>query len=406
MKKFLVSSLLSLSTGLAYGGNGSSGGGNIYGNQLNPWFLSNTKSVTYCLEVAPGFSDISEEKLASMVDEAFGYWARTFSGTTPYEYIGEVSGLDLRLATQTFVRDAACSSTTDIKFQFGYLSEDQKVSWPNYRQLIAGAFRTSYDEVRLRGKGIIYIAPERGPLRPRSRTLHAKPWSYGTHNALRFTLTHEIGHVFGLQDDHYSSSFNLMSSRFVEKVTRIEQVEAHEDREVKSIPSPFGCNNDFEAELGYEVETGTVGSGEVSKNSAGRPPLASDGRIPEGLAKILGLPKDYILRFKTIKKQMSITFEGREYAKINFTPSVTGEIQSDEAISIYLTTKQAVFQGIAPESYDIAHEIYFSVRQTRASNVVLELSNGYQLPVFVNFDQRCWPEIGTVYEGEVVFSIF
>ncbi len=405
MKKLLVSSLITLSAGLAFAGNGSSGGGNIYGNQFNPWFLHNTKTVSYCLEVAPEFSDISEDKIASMVDEAFGYWARTFSRTTFREYIDEVSGVNLRLGTQNFVREMACAATTDIKFQFGFLSEDQKESWPGYRQLLAGAFRTSYDEVHLRGRGVIYIAPERGALRPRSRTLHPKPWSYGTHNALRFTLIHELGHVFGLQDDHFSS-WNLMSSRIVENVTRKDEVEDSRDWNVKSIPSPFGCNNDLEAELYYEVETWKPDPFKFNKNSGARPSLTSARQIPEGLAKILGLPEDYTLHIQTIKQLMNISFEGRDYAKINFTQSRGGEINADEAISLYLTNNQTVFQGIAPESYDIAHEMYSSTRLTRVTDVVLELSNGYQLPVFVNFDQRCWPEIGTVYDGKVVFNIF
>jgi guanylate kinase len=61
-----------------------------------------------------------------------------------------------------------CNNSADLKFQLGFLTEDQKKEITNYKQLLGVAYRTSYDQVNLKGQGFIYIAPEKGPNRPLS----------------------------------------------------------------------------------------------------------------------------------------------------------------------------------------------------------------------------------------------
>jgi hypothetical protein len=394
MKKWLTSCFLSIMTTLSYAGNGSSGGGNIYGDQLNPWYLSNTESVTYCLEVAPEFSDIPEEKLGPMIDEALGYWKRTFSRNEAMWEIGDTKA-DLRLGTQSFVRQEACAPETDIRFQFGFLTEGQRAAWPGHRQLIAGAFRTSYDEVRLRAKGVIYVAPEQGPLRPRSRKLHAKPWSFGNHGALRLTLIHELGHVFGLQDDHYSG-YGLMSARFVERNAERESVEAVSERYVSAVPSPLGCNEHLDAE--FDVIS------ELALNP-GRTVPGIVQKAETGIEEVLGLPESYEMHVVTRNRETKFYLFGKEFAKIVYPLWEPFLGDTEEAISLYLSENQKVFPGIAPDDFDVAHMMYSTQRSGRIEGVVLELATGLRLPAFVNFDQRCYPEVAVTYEGKKYHGI-
>jgi hypothetical protein len=217
MKKWLLS--LMLISFSSFGGNGSSGGGNIFGDQINPWFFQNTTDVTYCLELDDNFSLLSRETVLANINQAFNFWKKKFANVK-----APGVGLDPmpQVATQNFIYEA-CSPKTDIRFQMGHLTSDQQKKFNNIDQIIGMAFRESYDQKNMHGKGYIYIAPERGSLRPSSLAFADRPWSSqeGKESPLLLALAHEIGHVFGLQDDHTSlDSFDLMSSHFVENITQ------------------------------------------------------------------------------------------------------------------------------------------------------------------------------------------
>jgi len=393
MKKWLLSLMfISLS---AFAGNGSSGGGNIFGDQLNPWFLQNTKTVNYCVEIAPEFSSIPKTRILEIISKSFAYWKKTFTN-----YSGNFEGdfpFTVNLGSQEFILNEACTEATDLKFQLGFLTADQKKEITNYRQLLGLAYRTSYDEANLRAKGFIYIAPETGVSRPLSPNLHQAPWSFGKNIGFELILTHEMGHIFGLQDDHYSSG-GLMSAKFADLVTSKSAIRYVNSVPAKDIPSPFGCNAGFEGDHEFEF-LGVEIPGDIDPTHSA---LMSDD-----LRTMLGLPKNYKARFQTVKGLMTIKVEGKKFGHIKL--SDFGEIsgsRADTAISVYLTKKQKVFTNLPNIAFNTHLDIYHVVKSISRKGEELKLVDGKSLSVFVQYDQSCIPSVGMIHDDEVHFDIF
>lgn len=214
MKKTIICMLFMMSS--AFAGNGSSGGGSIFADQVNPWFLQNTPTVRYCIKTSPDFSSIDPVTLQIMIDSAFEFWKKEFKKVkTGHQFITP----QVQIATQDFYH-TKCDDKVDLVFQLGVISEEQKKLISNFPSVIGIAFRESYDEVNLKGRGFIYIAPEKGPLRPVSDNFALAPWSEtreDEHEKLKVTLLHEIGHIFGLQDEFQGDdNSDLMSASMVE----------------------------------------------------------------------------------------------------------------------------------------------------------------------------------------------
>lgn len=211
-----VCGVLGLLASTAFAGNGSGGGGNAFGDQLNPWFLSNTPVAEYCVKVDPAFSRLSEQRVRDVVAAALDLWSKRMKHAN-VQFASIHDGIFI--GPQQFLYSPLCRPATDVVFQMGFLTEEQKAWLPDHKQLIGYAYRTEYDKVQLRGKGLIYIAPEVGDMRPKAEGMHETPWSKDDGVALEWALLHELGHVYGLQDDfHASHSFQLMSANFVEQI--------------------------------------------------------------------------------------------------------------------------------------------------------------------------------------------
>ncbi len=193
MKK--IPSLWLVALGFAVGSqsslaNWASGGGMGLTNEYNPWFLPNTKDVSYCLIVSDDFR-VPESELDDMIASSFKFWQ------------GELASLfylsgDVRLGTQNFKRAEKCSPQVDVTFQFGNLNTEQQRFLQDPRNYISVAVRTSYDLVERRGRGFVYIAGASGSLRPYVMT-DDQPWLEGDGGKLEKVLIHELGHVFGFQ---------------------------------------------------------------------------------------------------------------------------------------------------------------------------------------------------------------
>ena len=203
---FVITSIL---FGSSVNAGWSSGGGELLRDTRNPWFLSNTDTVKYCVKVdQPNFS-LSEQQILNKVARAFEYWKREFTFANRIDY----TGFDSRLATQDFVL-SDCDSA-DIKFQFGYLEEEQFEYLKNPKKFVGVAVRTSYDRVHLRGKGFIYVSPDRGPLKPDFQYMNEGIWSTFDGNLLKLAVIHELGHVFGISHD---TSSLVMAEDFLQSV--------------------------------------------------------------------------------------------------------------------------------------------------------------------------------------------
>jgi hypothetical protein len=401
MKKLLLMLLVSLPT-LGLAGNGSTGGGNIYGNQLNPWFLTNTKSVTYCVEIAPEFSRLSRPRVLEVISSAFSYWKEAFANyQSNFSHDFEI---DTRVGNQTFNYVEHCSDAIDIKFQLGFLTDQQLLQFPNHKQILGLAHRTHYDEVNLKGKGFIYLAPEEGKLRPLAARMHATPWSFGNNFSLKYALIHELGHVFGLQDDHYSDS-GLMSAMFIELITSKEAVRHAQRMNEKEIASPFGCDKHFSGIMEFEAHRSIVTTTTTQVEVGNGLSNSADPRTK--LEQILNLPKRYKFNYHSEAGKVNIKINRRDWGVIdlNFN-NYSDSGFSDPAITLYLTRKQKVFTKVPRDYYHTHFDLYHLNKSYVRKDEVLKLKNGKELKVFINYDQQCRPTIGTVLEGELFLDIF
>ncbi len=190
---------------LAAGG-WNSGGGGLIDDTLNPWFLPNTKAVSYCIEIDEAKMGFSRKFVEPLVLRALDFWRGQFA-------LAPDGDNHIRIATQTFVKTELCGDRTDLKFQFGVLSRIQAKAIQEPTRFVSFASREHYDRQSLRGSGFIYFSPERGPLAIRKNYLPQLPWSATQGLAIYPVLLHELGHIFGLSHD---SGDGLMNDGFPE----------------------------------------------------------------------------------------------------------------------------------------------------------------------------------------------
>ncbi len=358
MRLLLFSLVLGLNFSTVWAGNGTSGGGNIYGDQLNPWFLQNTPTVSYCVEIDPDFSDLPRSRVLEVVGESIEFWKKTFREYRGINFSQDSFEFDVKLGTQSFQYKDTCDGKEDLKFQMGFLTQEQQVLLPNHRQLLGIAYRTSYDSAQLRGKGFIYVAPERGPSRPVKPLMHPRPWSHGLNRPLLFTLQHELGHIFGLQDDHYGS-VGLMDAKLVERVT--ERSNVRDMNKVNAIISsyPFGCNMKLESHGAYSFLTSESEKGKWVLVEV----LSRNGRIQ-------------IMHDKKLWGEIELSFD---------RAVSTNDVS---AISVYLTRAQRVFRNLPREAYNQHLEIYHN-SEYELRDQQLKLVSGEVKKFNMEFDRNC-----------------
>ncbi len=372
-------------------GNGSSGGGHIHGDSLNPWFLQNSTTINYCLKVSPDFSSMTDAELKGMIEEAFAFWKQTFSQHSVEGNFNDFS-FPVKLATQNFIYQHDCEENIDLIFQLGYLDEAQSKLVDRPRTLVGINVRTAYDKVNLKGKGFIYLAPERGPLRPLSERLHSHFWSAGNHLPLRIVLRHEIGHLFGLKDDYYFDS-GLMSAIFPESVTSKESVEYLAKQQVAqaNIFYPLGCNVSLDG-----TKNAGYGEGEIPGHKTQDP-----------LLEYLGMKGDRSVDIISKNGVTIISLNDKDFGTIRLPErGVNHNGETQNLINLYLTKVQSVFSGLPAEAFQTPISAIIYDRTVKVKDLTLSLKSGKSLPVFMTFNKECEPEIGTIYNGKVYFDIF
>lgn len=190
-----------------------SGGGELLKDSHNPWFLNNTKDVFYCIKVNESDFGASRKTIETKLVSAIEFWKNEFNyAITPvYKSIGK-----LRIADQNFIQVSCNDVRVDIKFQFGVLEKVQKEYLKDPKKYAAVTVRTSYDEVKLKGRGFVYVSPSHGPLAYNQEGVIEDAWQSDDGELLYLTLVHELGHIFGLP--HIGTMGALMSEGFVEMI--------------------------------------------------------------------------------------------------------------------------------------------------------------------------------------------
>lgn len=192
----------------------SGGGGGIIKDLNNPWFLENTKTVSYCINIDAAHFRPDISYVRAMVTRAFDYWTSNFSDAIVPQISQEIP--PVRVATQTFT-EVSCSQTPDIQFQMGTLDSRQREAFDDPTLYAGAAIRESYDPITMKGRGFIYISPDSGPMRFVGVPLSIPDfWQLGAGGLLYRTIVHELGHIFGLA--HMGDSDDIMSDRFIESM--------------------------------------------------------------------------------------------------------------------------------------------------------------------------------------------
>jgi len=188
----------------ALAGGIDSAGGELLRDSGNPWFVSSTPTVHYCIDLDETNFGVNRAQAETAVHDALAYWQREFAAGGNSEFA---------IAEQSFVL-GPCNAGTDLRFQLGRLTKEQLNALPNPQDFVSVVVRTSYDPVELKGRGFIYVAPEAGAGRLRDAGIAADLWSRLDGSTLKFVLAHELGHVFGLRHSSNTGFVALMRDDF------------------------------------------------------------------------------------------------------------------------------------------------------------------------------------------------
>jgi hypothetical protein len=104
---------------------------------------------------------------------------------------------------------------------------------------------------------------------------------------------------------------------------------------------------------------------------------------------------------------MKILVDGKDFGQVQLKQfgEVSGGL-SDPAITVYLTKKQNVFQGLPGRAYNSHLLAYHLERDITKKGEELKLADGRTYKVFIKYDQLCMPSIGMIYQDEVHMDIF
>jgi hypothetical protein len=192
-----------------------SGGGGLIKDSMNPWFIQNTKHVSYCVLESPQFS-LDTAKAKVHIKNAFKFWTKEFSrGQTIFEPRIEV-------ATQTFTEVSCPTNLNDVEivFQLGHIAPDQ-LEYLEGGDFGAVSVRTRYNRQTLSGGGFIYFSPDTNNSAQLPDDIVERPWSFNDGSLFYWTVVHELSHVFGIpHSNNRGAEGNVTAYDFVDNILK------------------------------------------------------------------------------------------------------------------------------------------------------------------------------------------
>jgi hypothetical protein len=364
----------------------ASGGGELFLDAQNPWFVQNTTQVNYCILMDKEHFGVDESTIDRTITSALDYWKKEFARTPPVTE----DGVKIAVATQKFVK-TSCQISTDLVFQMGYLDGKQIKEIGDPTHYISTAIRTSYDSVHLKGRGFVYLAPQTGPLKVNDDRLVPDPWSRDNNGRLLMVLIHELGHVFGIP--HLSGSSVGFSGRAIMSAGFPEWLV---NKKLKVGIDPLRLPSFFQFDENQEV---TIFDRCYDQ----------DDQINEAARAFFDIPNNWHCIKAIYQGGLFSLYASREYkdqkeligtAKLD----AKGRYTIQDALTIWLPREQAVFPDHDAESSGYVFSSWFF--QTEKKGIYQSRLSSHKRPIIVTLPQYFIDgRLGGVLDGNLYLDL-
>lgn len=233
MAKLIFFSILAFTTVCFGNGGWISSGGESLIYARNPWFVKNTQSVDYCLQIDEVSFSVTKAQAEILISEAFTYWKNEFKTNGSANDTSKPGYA--KVATQTFNYVEKCENNTPLVFKFGIKNLDQEevtyLSDP--KKYIGVTIRKNYSLEKLQGNGVIYISADKGA-DSYTNNGHLIDQAWTSPTLLRYAIIHELGHFFGIP--HVGSG--IMSEVFMTVLLNKRMTKEYENSSQLSFLNP------------------------------------------------------------------------------------------------------------------------------------------------------------------------